>query len=824
MPMASLEQPIGPEAQKSPILIAMVSRWCVGVLVVCATFVGHSAAAQTVVSGTVTDPQSAVVRDARVALLSGQNEVQTTRTDAQGRYRFDAISPGTYVVVVTAPGFQTATSAAIALTAGQSVTRDLSLALAGTTDFVSVEGRASAAGYRAERVSSLGPLGSARLLDAPYTVNVLPSELLINGQVKNFKEASKYLPLVEFQEMQGSEILRPATRGMQGSNMQNARMDGMGIVVTGANSMESLQQIEVLNGIGAALYGPANPSGMFNFIPKRPTERAVRRATLNYDGRSITTGQVDFGGRVSPGRRFGYRVNALGGNGETFVNGSELTRKMISAAGDVRPFEHTVVEAFYSHYNLEQRGFPGWFTYGRANNRTAFVLVPDAPDAARQGYGQPEAGVDLESRIGQLRVRHQLSSNWSLSVGALDQLVERDISTQVNALTDNVGNYTASLASGFAPRFRVFSNLSHLNGRLTTGRIGHDVAVGVTGYTFKSYSDVTNPTAASVRLGTANVASPLVFPLPAGGIPTHLNLFLSSSVHQQGISIADHIGLGGGWSVRASVSQDWIWTDNYNNARVRTGGDKDDGVSPLLSVIYKPQPRMTLYATWGSSLQQGDLAPGTALNAGQGLAPYRTHQEEIGYKIALGTIDVATAWFRLERPFANLDPTDNVFRISGDQLNYGVETMVTGRIGSRLVTYSGFTVLDPTMTKTLAPEANDKQFVGIPAWKSSLLGEYRIPALSEAFVSLNWQLVGRRPIDDANTAYTPAYNVVDTGVRYAHVLKGAVATWRLNVNNIGNAQYWSTLGPGNITGTNVGSYTAHLGQPRTVAASMEVAF
>ena len=71
---------------------------------------------------------------------------------------------------------------------------------------------------------------------------------MVNGQVKNFKEASKYLPLVEFQEMQGSEILRPATRGMQGSNMQNARMDGMGIVVTGANSMESLQQIEVLNG------------------------------------------------------------------------------------------------------------------------------------------------------------------------------------------------------------------------------------------------------------------------------------------------------------------------------------------------------------------------------------------------------------------------------------------------------------------------------------------------------------------------------------------------------------------------------------------------
>ena len=91
---------------------------------------------------------------------------------------------------------------------------------------MSVEGVARA-GYRAGTVTSLGPLGTAPILDTPYTVNVLPSELIVNGQVKNFKEASKYLPLVEFQEMQGSEILRPATRGMQGSNMQNARMDGI---------------------------------------------------------------------------------------------------------------------------------------------------------------------------------------------------------------------------------------------------------------------------------------------------------------------------------------------------------------------------------------------------------------------------------------------------------------------------------------------------------------------------------------------------------------------------------------------------------------------
>jgi iron complex outermembrane receptor protein len=169
-------------------------------------------------------------------------------------------------------------------------TADFVLALAGTAESVTVTATGGVdRGYRVDAVSSLGPLGSAALLDTPYTVSVLPSELMDNAQVKSFKEASKFLPLVEFQEMQGSEILRPETRGMQGSNMQNTRMDGMGIVVTGANSMETLQQIEVLNGLGAALYGPANPSGMFNFVLKRPTAEPVRRVTLSYDGQSMGT-------------------------------------------------------------------------------------------------------------------------------------------------------------------------------------------------------------------------------------------------------------------------------------------------------------------------------------------------------------------------------------------------------------------------------------------------------------------------------------------------------------------------------------------------------
>jgi iron complex outermembrane receptor protein len=779
------------------------------------------------INGVVRDPQQAVVAGAEVVLISSRPTVKATAlTDGLGRYSFAPPAPDTYVVEVHAKGFKVIASEAIALAAGESVTRDFVLALAGTNESVTVTGVGDVEqGYRVATVSSLGSSGPELLLDTPYTVSVLPSELINNAQVKNFKEATKFLPLMEFQEMQGSEIMRPATRGLQGSNMQNTRMDGMGIVITGANSLETVQQIEVLNGLGGAMYGPANPSGMFNFVPKRPTEQPRLRLALSYDNQAVGTIHADVGGRIGSGRMFGYRANLLAGDGETFVKDSRLARRLVSVAADARPFDRTVIEGFYSYYNLIQRGFPGWFTYGRANNRSPFIVLPsDAPDPSRPGYGQRDAGLDLTTRIGQLRVKHDINSSWRFGVGALDQLVTRNISTQVNALTDNAGNYSSSLAIGFAPQFRVFSNLGYVNGRFATGRIRHDVAVGSTGYTFKSYSDFTNPSAASVFLGTASIANPLVFSLPAAGLPTHDNIFRSSVIHQQGFNVSDTARFSEHWSLRIAASQDWIWTDNYNNRGVRTSGYRANGVSPSGSLLYKPVANMTVYGNYGSSLQQGDVAPTTVANAGQALPPYRSKQAEVGYKIAVSRFNFSTAVFWLERPFANTDPADNVFKISGDQVNYGTEATLSGRLTERVVVYGGLTMLDTNVTKTGNPATDHKRFVGIPGYKSSLLTEYQLPVGAGTFLSLTWQTFGRRPIDDINSAWTPAYNVVDLAMRYSHTILNRAATWKIGVNNVSDVHYWSTLGPGNITGTNVGSYTGHLGAPRTVAASMEVAF
>ena len=353
--------------------------------------------------------------------------------------------------------------------------------------------------YRVEAVNSVGPLGSTPILDIPYSVGVLPLDLIENSQAVNFKDVSKYLPLVAYQEQQGPDILRPQTRGMQGGNFQNSRLDGMTMFITVATAMEQFQQIEVVNGLSASLYGPANPSGMFNFISKRPTDNEYREASVTYNSDSIGTAHLDLGGRFDSNGVVRYRFNGVFGEGDGFVEGSHQKRELGDLGIDVRPWDATVLELNFSDYRLTDLGYPGWFTYSEK------ITLPSTPDPKLEGYNQEYLGIDLRTEISVARVKHDFSSNWHLVVGVLNQDATRNINTQVNNLTSNSGAYTSSMGSTFAPRFVITSDTAYLDGNFEALGVAHDLTLGTAGYRASSYSLIHTPTAASLRLGCATI-------------------------------------------------------------------------------------------------------------------------------------------------------------------------------------------------------------------------------------------------------------------------------------------------------------------------------
>jgi iron complex outermembrane receptor protein len=142
----------------------------------------------------------------------------------------------------------------------------------------------------------------------------------------------------------------------------------------------------------------------------------------------------------------------------------------------------------------------------------------------------------------------------------------------------------------------------------------------------------------------------------------------------------------------------------------------------------------------------------------------------------------------------------------------------------RLLIDGGFTALNARLNDTNVASTEGKRFVGIPAYKSNLLSEYRVPGVANLNITGDWEFIGARPQDDQNLHWTPGSSVFDFGFRYAHPLFTKLATLRFTCNNITDTRYYSTIAAGDITGSNASANTAHLGTPRTISTSLEISF
>jgi outer membrane receptor for ferric coprogen and ferric-rhodotorulic acid len=262
----------------------------------------------------------------------------------------------------------------------------------------------------------------------------------------------------------------------------------------------------------------------------------------------------------------------------------------------------------------------------------------------------------------------------------------------------------------------------------------------------------------------------------------------------------------------------------------------------------------------------------------------------MGYKVESQRMNFTADVFRIRRPYVNLAQVDSsncpglhsgsiceTSEIIGQQINYGAEAMLSGKVTHSLRVIGGLTALSPKLTHTavwlaqaylpggitipvpatsgqpstittpvtpnpsttlnpylpatcatigsICPTfvTNNKTLVGFPNYKSNILAEYQLPVLTTAYFTFDWAHVSRRPADDMNSYYVPQYNTFDLGGRYSARVFGQLATWLVTVNNVSNVHYWSTLGPGSITGQSSADL-AHMGEPRLITATMRYDF
>lgn len=654
--------------------------------------------------------------------------------------------------------------------------------------------------------AQVGALGERSLLDTPYSISVVDRILIENAQASALTDLLKYIPSAQMQARGGMEVGRAQTRGMQSSVVANNHLDGFNIAGTTAYPMELLERLEVIASLTGALYGPASPAGNFNFISKRPTESPLRRLHLGYGDENIFKIHTDLGGHIGANHSLGYRINLLHEEGDGNIPGSQLRRNLAGMSLDLKLADQTMLEINASHYEYDKYGYPGGFAYA-ANHK-----LPDAPDAALAGYGIVGAGLNLQTDTGSVLLKHNFNTDWQIAAGLSRQIVERGMTSPTHTLIDERGNYTTQIRVGTAGHFAINSNQMVLRGSTQTGALRHQLVFGTTGYTW----DVLAAKAPStpIKFGSASLQSPKLHRTQYWG--TSGDRYLASSTRTQSLMLGDSVDINDRWSMLAMANYSWLRSDSYTSTGTRSGTSYGKGGLSLNgALMFKLRRDLTSYLAYADSLEQGDIAGTGATNEGEVLTPYRSKQWESGLKWSNEHFDVSAALFRIQRPFAYTDATDNVFRVQGLQVNRGLELNIGGDIGAGLFLRAGATLLNPILRDTPLTITRNQQVVGIPKVQANLLAEYQVEQLPGLVLSGNIHHTGRRAANDTNSAWVAGYTTLDLAARYSTQLLDRPATWRLGVTNITNKRYWASIFPGSTNGINSAA-SAFLGAPRSV--------
>ncbi len=229
------------------------------------------------ITGKVADPDGKLVSGAAVTATK-QNTHATvfTSTGDDGVYEFEGLPQGSYDLMVKAPGFKSAV-ATVSVTIEQAEsTQNFTLALEQNVETVRVTSGSAENAYRVEHLERGGPLGTEPILNQPYTINVISRQLIDDTHVEKLQGGRQVPSTRLFSRDAGTRdccVLKPA--GCREPTCRATAGTEWDLPLPTPSAMEEYEQIEILNGAGGSMYGPSNPSGIFNFVAKRPTEEML---------------------------------------------------------------------------------------------------------------------------------------------------------------------------------------------------------------------------------------------------------------------------------------------------------------------------------------------------------------------------------------------------------------------------------------------------------------------------------------------------------------------------------------------------------------------
>ena len=538
------------------------------------------------------------------------------------------------------------------------------------------------------------------IIDVPQSLSIMTEEQIRNQAFQNIGDVLRYTPGLSISQGEGH---RDAIiiRGIQ--TTADFFIDGVRDDVQYYRPLYNVQQVEVLRGSNALLFGRGGGGGVINRVQKRPVH-GEQFGSLNagIDSFGSHSGIVDanFAGTDA----VAFRINGYFQSLENHRDFYEGDSYAINPTLSYNFSDQTNLSLSYEYIDDDRvvdRGVPS-------------VNVDNGPDEPLGGFedtffGSPDENrTTLEAHIVRARIEHEFSSSFKGNLTG--QWADYDKVYQNLYASEEVAFVNGVIPEVELDGYRDTTereNLivqANLIGEFATGAVEHTLLIGF------EYGDQETANARDDNVFLVNGDDQLFIPftdplnIPAFGF-TDPARDRESDVQFTSFYIQNQIDLTDHFKLVVGLRYDEFDIDVFDiieaNDGDTVGGNfsrKDDETTPRFGFIYKPAENVSIYASYSETFlpRSGDQFLTLNLDSAS-TRPQFFENRELGLKWDLRPdLSLTASVFELEREsYTSVDPEDpgQVILVEGSETT-GFEVQLTGNLTERWSIATGYAKLD----------------------------------------------------------------------------------------------------------------------------------
>ena len=626
------------------------------------------------------------------------------------------------------------------------------------------------------------------ILDVPQSVVVISTEQIESRGYASITDIVNYVPGLNSSQGEGHRD-SVVFRGVRST--ADFFVDGVRDDVQYYRPLYNVEQVEVLKGPNALLFGRGGTGGVLN--------RVMKKGALGESFTQVSASVDTFGGaalqvdrNVDVSENTALRVNAAYESLENHRDFFDGDRLGVNPTLKLQLSQATTIDLSYEYLDHERfidRGIPTG-----ANGRPVEAFEDTV-------FGDPQLNTnELEAHLLKATMQHRFSQdikgNLSAFYGDYDKLYQNFYVSGYDqvAAADRV-TLDGYLDTSQRENLILSGNVV---GNLAVGSLTHTVLFGAEYIDTSSNQDrynafwdttsddnevfaVNRPLAlsrgAGVNAGGAATRNDFTSDL---NDDTHVDVEVTSVYVQDEVTVSESIKMVLG----ARYDEfDISVVDVANAGEVRSRTDSE--ISPRAGLIYKPQENVSIYASYSESFLPRSGEQFANINGDKNqLDPDTYSNTELGLKWDIsGRLNVSAAIFEIESSSPQVADSDPSTLDVIDSTIEGFEAQVNGQLTDAWGVAVGYSYLDGEQVDRSG--ATGLRLRELPENMFSVWSTYQVTPRIGLGLGLTYQ--DDSFINQSNTAKLPSYSRIDAAV-YFDVSE--TLSVQLNIDNVADELYF----------------------------------